>query len=241
MTRLDALPVELVILIAEFARAAKGTLAPLAATCQQFQPHIEGLIWRALRITDAELADFERLTTSPRFLAIRELIYHIELVSTGHQSHDASSERITSDQADAYNASFTEAVRAILTALRDKSADASANHPGLCLVLAGSCDLEPDHNRYNHSEESQDRPWIRLLEHRLPDSLSIPVVTSFRNRALPGRLARYVWPPSWASIMAHCSNITTVDVEVFDNDRKNPSSRNGAREGDLKDTRYSVS
>lgn len=90
MAKFEALPPEVIILIAEFLAAAKGKLSPLAALCRQFQPHIEGLIWRRLRIADVEVADFVRLVNPSRFLLVRRLTYQIDLTPTDRDRHASS-------------------------------------------------------------------------------------------------------------------------------------------------------
>jgi len=139
MATLQSLPTELVLIIARHVKGSGHRIAQLALISREWQTSVESVVFSKLAIHASDLDSFSEPLNRARFLALRELDYHIDDVLPG-QPNDVTSVRISADACAIYSHAFTQSIRNLFTMLNEKCEDfdVKASHPGITLNLVST-------------------------------------------------------------------------------------------------------
>ncbi|KAL8793235.1 MAG: hypothetical protein Q9195_004171 [Heterodermia aff. obscurata] len=250
---MDRLPQELIAHVASFIerdvdqsqigflqrKELPSKLPPYATLSREWQLAIETRTFRTLRFKSTELPYVTQVVTGHRRAFIANIEY--EVVLPDYPDHHCAKFETGGDQ-ERNNQAFTYAIHVLFQFL--KSLEDNGNGKATRSVALFLCDIYSPMDKFHRDEEKlqEDETQVELgkrydlWEHRYEHSIlklldhpELPVLSIVSAFVLGLMADRYVEPRSAILMAAKCPRLLSVDIGVYDDEKKDRDVRWRAR------------
>jgi hypothetical protein len=197
---------------------------------------VERLTFRNLRLDCVRLADVDRVVCPRRRAYVRTVDLDVELELYGAEVYGHFE---TAEEKERNSSIFSETLRLFFdvfsqwTPVRNGHARAGVS---LCITAfspsdvssCGEAEMERRNQDFNNRDIFSDR-YIHSILQLLQAAAELPVVE--RVSELISGKERHVSAPAWASIINSLPNAKTIDINFWENERKDLELRRRLRDG----------
>jgi len=225
--------------------------AEYACVCSEWREEVERLTFRHLRLDRARLADVDHIVCPRRRAYVRTVDLDVELELYGAEVYGDFE---TAEEGKRNSAIFSETLRLFFKVFNRWTPEPGANdgygdgRAGISLRITAfsrsdvSCcstaEIEWRYQDFNHRDILDDRYVHSILQLAYPADTAaveeLPVVETV-SELISGE-ERNISPAAWASIINSLPNVKTIDIDFWENEKKDVELRKQLRDskaGDL--------
>lgn len=225
--------------------------AQYASVCSEWREEVERLTFRNLRLNRARLADVDRVMCPRRRPYVRTVDLDVELES---YSAEVYGDFETAEEGKRNSAIFSETLRLFFNVFNQWTPEPGANNDysddraGISLYITafspsdvshcGEAEMEWRKQDFRHRDIFGDRYIHSILQlvQRVDTAADaaaaaeeLPVVKSV-SELISGR-KRHISPAAWASIINGLPNAKNIDIDFWENEKKDIELRKQLRDG----------